>query len=342
MTSSNQGLVYNGPFDITLTDLPDPTPGEGEAVIDVLAVGVCGSDVHGYAGDTGRRSAGAVMGHELVGRVVSGDHQGENVVVNPVIGCGKCERCRAGNTHHCAQRRVLGVDPGMVGGFARRIAVPESSLFVFDTTDPLEIGALIEPIAVGLHAVRRLAVGTGDTVAVIGSGMIGLAVVWSALSEGAGTVFVSDYEPDRLRVAEMMGAVPVDLRSTDMSLTIEASLGHAQVDWALDAVGAGATLAEALTLIHPDGGVCLVGMASPTIDLAAYELVTSEKSVVGSWCYSVPDFDDARLAVMNGKVPALSMIDHRVALQDAPELIERLGRNSLASIKTLILPNGSA
>ena len=341
MIPANRGLVYNGPFEIALTDLPDPTPGDGEAVIEVLAVGVCGSDVHGFAGDTGRRSAGTVMGHELVGRVVSGDLTGETVVVNPVIGCGRCERCEAGNTHHCALRRVLGVDNSMVGGFARRIAVPESALFPFDARDSIEIGALVEPIAVGLHAVRRLAIGIDDTVAVIGSGMIGLAIVWSALCAGAGAVLVSDYEPERLRVAEKMGAIPVDLRATTMTGVIEESLGQPEVDWAVDAVGSGATLTEALSLVRPDGGVCLVGMASPSIELAAYEMVTAEKSVVGSWCYSVLDFDDARSAVMNGGFPTHEMIDQRVSLDAAPEVIEGLGRGSLTSIKTVILPNGS-
>lgn len=340
MTPANQGLVYNGPYEITLTDLPDPTPADGEVVVEVLAVGVCGSDVHGFSGDTGRRSLGGVMGHELVGRVLSGNLIGEIVVVNPVIGCGHCSNCQVGNTHHCPQRRVLGVDPNMVGGFARRIAIPESALFPFATPDSIEVGALVEPIAVGLHAVRRLAIGAGNTVAVIGSGMIGLAVVWSALSEGADRVFVSDYEPQRLRVAETMGAIPVDLGFTSMGEVISQLLGQSEVDFAVDAVGTGATLTEAVSLVGPNGGVCLVGMASPVIELAAYEVVTEEKSVVGSWCYSASDFEDAKSAVVGGQVPTHLMIDQRVSLDEAPEAIERLGRGSLTSIKTVILPNG--
>jgi threonine dehydrogenase-like Zn-dependent dehydrogenase len=171
---------------------PDPVFGERDVLLEVIATGICGSDLHGYTGENGRRRPGQVMGHETVGRVIahgSGVDPGllrVAMTINPVIGCGACGRCRAGRPQLCADRTVIGVAPERPAAFAELLAVPADNLVALPSELPVEYGALVEPLAVGYHAVRRAPVRSGDTVLVIGGGPIGQACVLAAHREGPG------------------------------------------------------------------------------------------------------------------------------------------------------------
>jgi L-iditol 2-dehydrogenase len=168
-----RALIYRQPWKMPLEDVPEPTLEPDQVIVQVSAVGVCGSDVHGFTGSTGRRQPGIIMGHEFCGTLLeigadlSGWTLGERVVVNPLIACLGCRACLAGNTHGCANRRGIGWS--VHGAYAERVAVPVRNLRRLpDTVSDLE-GALVEPLAVALRAVNRTPFELGATVAVVGA-----------------------------------------------------------------------------------------------------------------------------------------------------------------------------
>ncbi len=156
-----KALVLRGDYDIAVEERPDPRPGSSEVVVEVIATGICGSDFHGYSGENGRRHPGQVMGHETVGRIdelgsgVTGLAPGQLVTVNPVMGCNDCAACASGQQQWCSRKVVLGVAPEISAAFAERVAVPAANIVTLPEEMPAELGALVEPLAVGYHAVRR-------------------------------------------------------------------------------------------------------------------------------------------------------------------------------------------
>jgi Alcohol dehydrogenase GroES-like domain len=156
-----RALVLRDYYDISVEERPDPVPGSGQAVVEVIATGICGSDFHGYSGENGRRHPGQIMGHETVGRVrelgvdVAGLTVGQLVTVNPVMSCHACPACLSGQEQWCPRRVVFGVAREIPAAFAERFAVPASSIVPLPEDMPEELGALVEPMAVGYHAVRR-------------------------------------------------------------------------------------------------------------------------------------------------------------------------------------------
>src|SRR5437660_3415858 len=164
-----RALVFHGSKDIRVEQRHDPRTGSGEVSLRLRAVGICGSDIHGYSGETGRRAAGMVMGHEAsgvveaVGAGVSGISEGDAVTFNPILFCGECPLCAAGHESLCPNKRVIGVTPDISGAFAERMVVSARNVVALPAQLSLEHGALVEPMAVGLHAVALTGVGPGDT-----------------------------------------------------------------------------------------------------------------------------------------------------------------------------------
>ncbi|AEV85068.1 alcohol dehydrogenase [Actinoplanes sp. SE50] len=338
-----KALIFQGPMRMVVEDVPEPVAAAGELLLRVDAVGICGSDVHGYAGETGRRTAGMVMGHEIsatvleLGDGVTGWSSGDCVAVNPVIGCRQCIRCHAGNTNLCPYRRVIGVDSHYRGGYAEQIVVPAANAV------PLEAGlwqgALIEPLAVGLQAVRQAGVCRDTEVAVLGAGMIGLAATWAAWRDGARDVFTGDLDATKVRRAERLGAVGLSLSATTLREALEAR-GVTEIARVVDAIGISATIDSALDMVTPGGTVCIVGMGSPQVQLPAYALTTAERRIVGSFCYSEAHFREAAEALLDGTVPVDLFIDREIGLDEAPEAFRQLASGERATVKTVIRPTG--
>ena len=190
-----KALVYLGPRKMDLQDMDDPAPGPGEVAIAPTLSAVCGSDLHGFREASPRRIPPLVMGHETVGHVVAvGDgvderRIGERVVLKPVLGCGRCDRCRAGDVNRCADGRLVGRD--LAGGFAELLTVPADAAVPIPGGLPDDVAVLTEPLANAEHVAAR-AVNPGDTVFVIGSGPIGALMVRAAILHGAAQVFVTD------------------------------------------------------------------------------------------------------------------------------------------------------
>src|SRR5437870_5260098 len=241
---------------LEIADLPEPTPGPGEVLVRVAACGICGSDVHGYDGSSGRRIPPIVMGHEAAGRIaavgagVKGFATGDRVTFDSTIYCGVCGPCRRGEVNLCDNRQVLGVscaDYRRAGAFAEYVAVP--SRIVYRLPDSLSFpeAAMLEAVSVALHAVSLAEIVSDYTALVVGAGMIGLLSLQALRAVGCSRVLVADLDPSRLKLAEQLGAAEVlNAGDPDLMQQILQVSGGGGVDIAIEAVGRNETVGTAI------------------------------------------------------------------------------------------------
>lgn len=333
-------LTRFGHIDVAHRD--EPELGASDALVEIIATGICGSDIHGFTGENGRRVPGQVMGHETVGRVVvtGTDVQralapGQLVTINPLISCQDCAACTANSPQHCAGRRVIGVAPDIVSAFAERIAVPAANVVPLAPHTPPELGALVEPLAVAFHAVRRARVRQGQTVVVIGGGPIGQSVLLAALHAGARSVLVSEMDPARRALCGELGAVPLDPATAPVADQVRGILGS-PADVAIDAVGVDASLDAAINSVKLGGVVTLVGMGAPSLRLDSFRLSTEERELIGSFCYTPDDFTDAAAYVDRGVAPLRRLISREVPPERADEAFTGLAAGDGTAGKVLI------
>ena len=246
----------------------------------MIATGICGSDFHGYSGENGRRHPGQVMGHETVGRIdelgsgVAELAVGQLVTINPVLGCGTCAACRDDQQQWCSRRVVLGVAPEISAAFADRVAVRAENVVVLPERMPAELGALVEPLAVGYHAVRRGDATADDRILVIGGGPIGQACLLAARRLGITNLAVSDVSSSRRDLCAKLGAQVIDPTADDMAEAVAARLGG-PASLVIDAVGVNRTVADAFAASGLGSRIVLVGMGSPQLELSAYAVSTA-------------------------------------------------------------------
>ncbi|MHA6631049.1 zinc-dependent alcohol dehydrogenase [Pseudonocardia sichuanensis] len=344
-----RALVLSDFWKLTVDDVPEPQPGPGDVLIEVLATGICGSDIHGYTGENGRRIRGQVMGHETVGRVLSvgadagdGIAVGDAVTVNPVLWCGRCRQCAAGREQACPDKQVVGVTPALTSAFAERMAVPAHNAVRLPDGMPVEHGALVEPLAVGYHALVRGGCGAGDAVLVLGGGPIGQACVLAAQRLGAERVAVSEPAPQRRELNARLGAATIDpAGADDVPAAVRTAL-DGDPTLVVDAVGSARTLATAFATAPIGATVVLVGMGAPTLELAAYEISTKERSVVGSFCYSAAEFRDTAQWAATAPDALDALIEGRTDLAGGPGAFEALAKGTDPASKVLVLPQGGS
>ncbi len=335
-----RALVYRGPWDIGVETRPDPVPGPGEVVLEVLATGICGSDLHGFTGENGRRFPDQVMGHETVCRVVGGDYAQDTLVtVNPVLACGECAACKEGQQPRCRTKRVIGVDPAISAAFAELLVAPAANLVPLPAAMKPELGALVEPLAVGSHAVARGEATPDDVVLVVGGGPIGQACALAAQRAGVTRLAVSEPVAARRALLDAVGIASFDPTEGAWPDVLQAVLGDLPT-LVIDAVGSSRSLADALTATDLGGRVVLVGMHTPQLTVPAYAVSVEERTVVGSFCYTDAEF--RATAEWVGTAPDTMLdrlIEGRVSLVEAPQALDALAKGDLTASKVLILPN---
>lgn len=336
-----RALVFHGPWDLAVEDRPEPRPGPGDTLLEIIATGICGSDLHGYTGETGRRHPGQVMGHETVGRVLddrTGTHPpGALVTVNPVLGCGHCAACAAGSPQRCPDRRVIGVQPEISAAFAERMTAPTRNIVPLPAGTPPEIGSLVEPLAVGQHAVRRGGLTPDDLLYVLGGGPIGQAVAIAARRLGAPSLVVAELDPARRALLDRLGFTTVDPGSQPTGAVADLLGGPPTL--VVDAVGSTGTLRAALDIAAPGGRIVLVGMAAPTVELAAYAISTGERSLLGSFSYDPAEFADTAAWTGAHAAELTPLIEARVRLDEAPDTFRDLAQGTLSASKVLVYPS---
>lgn len=295
-----KALIYTGPERLDYSDTEEPKAAPGDVLLDVEHVGICGSDMHAWAGHDERRPAPLILGHEAAGHVVEGAWKGRRVTVNPLVTCGICEDCRAGRENLCAKRQIISMPP-REGAFAERLAMPADNLVEVPEGIPTEKAALAEPLACGWHAVRiaerTLPRRIEETrCLVLGGGAIGLGAALVLAKKGAREIWVAETNASRREIVSRVG----DFRVFDPS-----ECGPEAVDLVVDGVGFEATRAAACAAVRPGGVIVHIGLGSARGGLDIRRITLQEIAFIGSYTYSKTDFVDTAQAIFDGSLGTL-------------------------------------
>jgi threonine dehydrogenase-like Zn-dependent dehydrogenase len=342
-----KALVLKAAKQFAFEYMPAPEAGPAEVVVAVKACGICGSDVHGMDGSTGRRRPPIIMGHEAagvitsVGNGVTGWAVGDGVTFDSTIYCGHCEFCRRGLINLCDNRRVLGVsceDYRQNGAFADFVAVPQHILYRLPDGLAFEHAALVEPFAIALHAIRRAPPELNDTVVVVGAGMIGLALVQALSQTGCGQLIVVDVAGDRLALATKCGATHTINSSTEDAAATILHLTHGLgADLAFEAVGVSATVDLALRCLRKGGAATLIGNVTPKIEFPLQTAVTRELTIYGS-CASQGEYPACLDMLARGALRAAPLISATAPLAEGAAWFDRLYRKEPGLLKVVLVP----
>jgi len=330
-----------------VVDMPVPEVGDGDLLVRVKACGICGSDVHGFDGSTGRRLPPIVMGHEAagvveaVGAAVRDFAPGDRVTFDSTVSCGVCQFCRAGRINLCDNRQVLGVstpDFRRHGAFAEYVTVPARISYKLPDNVPFEHAAMIEAISVAVHAVGLLPLKLGDSVVVVGSGMIGLLVIQVLRLAGAGKIIAVDLEDNKLELARHLGAdVGLNPSREDVPKSVLAMTGGTGADCAVDAVGATAPIKTCLAAVRKGGSVALIGNIAPQIELPLQSVVSREITLYGS-CASNGEYPQCIDLLARGAIKVDPIISAKAPLSEGPDWFERLYGKEAGLMKVIIQP----
>ena len=332
---------------LEVADLPRPSAGPGEVLVQVAACGICGSDVHGYDGSSGRRIPPLVMGHEAAGIVaevgpdVTAFAAGDHVTFDSTVYCGACDFCVSGQINLCDNRQVIGVstpDFRRAGAFAEFVSVPERIVYKLPESMSFSEAAMLEAVAVALHGVAVSEVKGGETALVIGAGMIGLLTLQAAKAAGCSRVIVTDVDRTRLKLASEMGADEIVLASgSDLVSSVLAMTAGRGVDLVLEAVGRDETVSAAVDVVRKGGTITLIGNITPTVTLPLQKVVSRQIRLQGS-CASSGEYPQAIELMNAGKIRVASLITAVAPLEDGASWFERLHSREPNLMKIVIDP----
>ncbi|HEV2275425.1 MAG TPA: galactitol-1-phosphate 5-dehydrogenase [Acidobacteriaceae bacterium] len=342
-----KALVLSEYKQLDLLDLPKPEPAPDEILMRVAACGICGSDVHGFDGSTGRRIPPIVMGHEAAGEIaavgsaVKEFAPGDRVTIDSTVSCGNCDYCRKGEINLCDNRQVIGVSCGefrRAGAFAEYVSVPQRIAYRLPDAMSFSEAAMLEAVSVALHAVRVSEIKGGETALVIGAGMIGLLTLQAVRAAGATRVLIADVDPTRLELAKKVGADETLLLSGDELVSeIYRRTGGKGVDLVLEAVGHDVTVSAAIGSVRKGGTVTLVGNVSPEVTLPLQKVVSRQIRLQGS-CASSGEYPEAMELIASGKIQVKPLITAVVPLSEGPEWFARLYAHEPNLMKIVLSP----
>lgn len=337
-----KALVYEGAWQMPLREVPTPAPAPGELLVQVRAVGICGSDVHGYMGTTGRRTPPIIMGHEVSGVVVENGGEttrfrpGDRVVIQPLLTCGVCPNCRSNHSNICLNRGGLGMTRH--GAYAEWVSVPESMLHALPDELDWEQGAMVEPLAVALRAVNLTPLSLMDSVIIIGAGPIGLLTLVAARLKGAGVVIMTDLSPHRLELARSLGAdVTINVGDSDPLAIVQDHTGGLGASAVIEAVGINATVQQSLALARSGGHITWIGNSQPEVTVNMQSIVTRELTIRGAYGFN-DEFTAAIEALRCGRVDIRPLIEKRAPLEAGVELVHSLATGTLDAAKVILNP----
>lgn len=342
-----KALVLEEYNQLTYKEMPDPQLGPDDVLVQVKASGICGSDVHGMDGSTGRRIPPLIMGHEAAGIVaevgssIKSHHSGQRVTFDSTVYCGTCFFCRRGDINLCDHRRVLGVscdDYRQHGTFAEYVAVPRHILYPLPETISFEQSAMVEPCSVAFHAAAITPLAINDTALVVGAGIIGLLVIQTLRTAGCGQIIAVDLDPDRLALARRLGAdIGLNPAGDDVVSMIRKMTGSRGADVAFDAVGLNASLKTALNSLRKGGALTLIGNLKREVDLALQTVVTGEIRVQGS-CASRGDYPACLDMIARGAINVDPLISASAPLSEGARWFKRLYQKEKGLIKVILQP----
>ncbi len=346
-----KALLLSEYKNISYTSVDDPVIGADDVLVRVKACGICGSDIHGYDGSTGRRVPPLVMGHEAAGLIaevganVRGLKVGQRVSFDSTVSCGYCRFCQAGQINLCDNRQVLGVSCGEFrrhGAFAEFVSVPARIVYPLPDALGFAEAAMLEAVSIGVHAVRLTPVTLNDTAVIIGTGMIGLLTLQAARLAGFRSIIAVDTDDSRLALALELGAtVAFNAKNTDVPEAVRGVTGGAGADAAFECVGANATVLSAIHSVRKGGSVTLVGNLAPKTELPLQVVVTRQLRLQGS-CASSGEIPACIEMLARGDIKVDKIISAVVPLSDGPAWFERLYKGEPGLMKVILTPEGVA
>ena len=340
-----KALVYEEPWKMTLQDLPKPELQAGEVLLRMESVGICGSDVHGFTGESGRRTPGMVMGHEVVGRIVERADDvdtpsvGQRVTVFNVLS-DEAPSPEEGDPSFL-NKRVVGVNLGTRGAMAEFLALPDRNAIPVSEDIPPEVSVLAEPVAVALHGFHRVegkAIAP-KSVAIIGSGTIGLCSLLVARSRSIEQVVVIDPIGEKLERARSFGGKTVQLDSSDdfeqIASKVESELG-ARPDLVIDAVGIKASFAQAVDMVAEGGAILLIGNLAKQVELPLQTVVSNEITLIGTYGFDLKAFEEAVKILPGIEAELATFIEGHCTLEETPEVMTALAKGERQALKIVI------
>jgi len=341
-----KALELIGPSTFEVVEKAAPSPVANEVVVRVKACGICGSDIHGMDGSSGRRIAPIVMGHEAsgviehVGAEVNRLSVGDRVTFDSTVFCNECHYCKQGRVNLCDNRQVMGVSCNEFhrdGAFADMVVCPEHICHQLPDGLSFEEAAFAEPVGVALHAVNRSGVSSAETAVVIGSGLIGLLIIQALKTKGCSEIIAFDLDDSRLKLALDLGAT-LGINSNDsdaVEQAIERLKGKA--DHCFEVVGATPTVRLAIELAKKGASVTLVGNLAPEVQIPLQKVVTGELTLHGS-CAINGEYPDALLAIAAGEISVKPLITASVSIDEAASWFKKLKEAEQPYLKVLVCP----
>ena len=329
------------------SDFDVPRIGPEEVLIEVKAAGICGTDGHLYdwADNIVREykpKLPLVMGHEFAGIIIELGHKvnglkkGDKVTAFPILYCGQCRYCRNGEPNICNNRPLLGL--GANGAFAQFVGVRAKNVYKLDDKVPFEIGALSEITCVGLHAIDRIRIGFGDTVAVVGCGPLGIIMAILAKHSGAAHVFITGLEQDqqRLELARRIGATPVSVDKEDPKQLIIDSTDGMGADVVFETAGSPSGVVQSMDIVRKGGRVSILGQGHSPTEIMTATLSFREIELVGTRAYTGKDWDKVSGVLLNAGEDLRHIITHRLPLEKAAQGFQMM--KSLEGMKIILEP----
>lgn len=342
--------VLNKPMDIEVKKVPVPVPKEDEALVKVHCIGICGSDVHYYEhGKIGRYVVNAplILGHELAGEVVQVGSRvtnvsvGDRVAVEPGVACGRCSYCKSGRYNLCPDVRFMATPP-VDGAWAEYVAIRSDFLHKLPAGMSFEQGALLEPLSVGMHAMKRGGVTSADRLLVTGLGPIGLLAVQAARLYGVKEIYATDVIPFRQKLAMEMGVTAViDPSRENLSARLDELTGGEGVDVVVETSGNARAINQTVKSVKRGGRIVFIGMpAEDEVPIDINQLIDSELNVYGVFRYA-NTYPSAIRALSRSGIDIEKVITHKFALKDIKEAVEMARTRKDASMKIMIYPHGN-
>lgn len=322
-----KALVYHGPGDVRTIDVPVPELQPGEVLIKVAYSGICGTDLTIAAGKHPRAQAPLILGHEFCGEVVAvyneADHSwvGKRVVVEPLLSCGQCRPCMEGNYHVCETLGFLGID--IPGSMAEYVAAPVHRLYnVGDLA--YEKAALVEPLAVAVHDVRRSGIKVGETAVVLGGGTIGQLICQVLVAAGAGEVRVTEPSPLRRRYLEQLPVKVVD--------PAQESIAANSADVVFETAGVSATITQAVNIARVRGTIVQISLPKEPLPVDLVKVAFKELNVIGCRVYNRHDYRTAIELLRQGKINTDTLITQILPLDAGKSGIELVHKGEAIKI----------
>ncbi len=332
---------------LEVVEFPEPEVGDNDLLVSVKACGICGSDIHGYDGSSGRRIPPLIMGHEAagvvaaVGRNVTSFQVGDRVTFDSTVSCGRCPACRNGRINLCEQRQVLGVSCAEFrrhGAFAEYVVVPQHIAYRIPAELEFERAALIEAVSIAVHAANRTPIRLGDTAVVVGSGMIGLLVIQAVRLAGCARVIAIDLEDSKLALARSLGAdEALNPKHGDVVEGVMALTGGKGADVSLEVVGATQPVQTAIACTRRGGAVTLIGNLAPKVELPLQAVVTRELTLYGS-CASNGEYPACIEFLRKGLIDVRPLITATASLEEGATWFDRLYQGEPGAMKVILQP----